>query len=83
VLLGVGLALQRDYRRAFELVQKATRLEPDNALIWLLAADFFSRGPAKAQAIEAARKALALDPDLVRAQELLKSLEGAESREGR
>jgi serine/threonine protein kinase len=82
VLLGVATVLKGDYRRAYELVEKATRLEPDNALIWLLAADFYGKGPTPARGEAAARRALELDPTLVKAKELLARFQGAATRKG-
>jgi tetratricopeptide (TPR) repeat protein len=82
VMLGVATVFSGDYSRAAQLVEKGTRLEPDNSLIWLLAADFYKRSPLKEKALEAARKALALDPTLVKAKQIIQELEAATTRKG-
>jgi tetratricopeptide (TPR) repeat protein len=82
-LLGIATVLKGEYQAAMRLVDEGTRLEPDSALIWLIAADFYSRSPAKDKAVAAARRASELDPSLTRAQELLRELDGAGASESR
>ncbi len=60
---------------AWELMDSATKVDPDNALAWYFRADFLRRTPNGTEdAIAACRKALELDPALVLAKNLLDEL---------
>jgi predicted Zn-dependent protease len=82
-ILGITLALKRRYREAQEMIEAATALEPDSTIIWMMAADFYSRGRQPGKAAAAARKALELDPSLRRARQILEGLGSPASRTAR
>jgi tetratricopeptide (TPR) repeat protein len=61
---------------AWAIMATATEVEPNNALVWFLRADFLRRTPQREDDAKAAcRRALALEPGLVPAQNLLRELE--------
>lgn len=64
-----GFAISR------EALQAATEVEPDNELVWFYKADFLRHDPRMREpAIEACKKALALQPEFTPAQKLLAEL---------
>jgi tetratricopeptide (TPR) repeat protein len=61
---------------AWQTMESATRVDPDNAVVWFFRADFLRRSPGRnAQAIAACTKALELDPDFTPAKNLLAELQ--------
>jgi serine/threonine protein kinase len=61
-----------------ECIEQATRLEPGNALVWTVAADFYSySSETHERAIESARRVLELDPTIDKARQVLQRLGAA------
>jgi tetratricopeptide (TPR) repeat protein len=81
-LLGVALVLQGDLDRSYACIEKATQVEPSSALVWTMAASFYDQSPFKDKALEAARRALELDPSIERARDIVKRYGGSASRRG-
>ena len=61
--------------KAWHTMESATRVDPDNAIVWFFRADFLRRSPGRnAEAIAACKKALELDPSFTPAENLLAEL---------
>jgi serine/threonine protein kinase len=76
-VLAIASGDRSGFQTAWRTMESATAVDPDNAIVWYYRADFLRRSPGgKAQAIEACKKALALDPSFTPAQELLDELDG-------
>lgn len=73
-MLANALAMSGDYREGARVLEEATDLEPENALVWLFKARWYSYASTEL-AIAACKKALELDPGLGGARELLAELE--------
>jgi Tfp pilus assembly protein PilF len=75
-VLAIAAEDQGGLRTAWLTMESATRVDPDNPIVWFFRADFLRRSPGRnAQAIAACKKALELDPGFAPAQELLAELE--------
>jgi tetratricopeptide (TPR) repeat protein len=75
-VLALATEDQGGFYTAWLTMESATRVDPDNAIVWFFRADFLRRGPGrKAQAIAACKKALELDPGFTPAKDLLAELE--------
>ena len=62
--------------KAWHTMESATRVDPDNAIVWFFRADFLRRSPGRTpQAIAACKKALELDPAFTPATTLLEELQ--------
>jgi serine/threonine protein kinase len=73
-MYAVALVFTGDYQAAFANMERATEIEPGSAFVWAIAAEFYAKSPSKNKAIEAARKALEIDPTIGRARAILKAL---------
>jgi tetratricopeptide (TPR) repeat protein len=78
--LAGALAMKGDYVESVRYIEEATELEPNNALVWLMKARWYSYSPRTDRAVAACKKALELDPKLGGARELLAELEGRSSK---
>jgi predicted Zn-dependent protease len=74
-MLATALAINERYEDSVTCMDAATALEPDNPLVWLLKARFYSYAPDPQPGIEACRRALELDPELDDARALMAELE--------
>ncbi|HEX6810108.1 MAG TPA: serine/threonine-protein kinase [Planctomycetota bacterium] len=75
-LLAQVIGHQQGYLTAWQTMESATRVDPNNAIVWFFRADFLRRAPGRTpQAIAACKKALELDPGFTPAKNLLAELE--------
>jgi tetratricopeptide (TPR) repeat protein len=74
-MLAMALAINRRFEEAVQCIDAATALEPDNALIWLFKARFYSYSPDPRPGVEACRRALSIDPKLGGVNELMQQLQ--------
>jgi tetratricopeptide (TPR) repeat protein len=80
-MLATALAIDQRYVEAVRCMDAATALEPDNALVWLFRARFYSYTPLGAnRVIEACQRALELDPSMTGARMLLSQYEERSER---
>jgi tetratricopeptide (TPR) repeat protein len=74
-VLAMATGERSGFVTAWQTMESATRVDPDNAVVWYFRADFLRRSPGRgAQAIEACKKALELDPSFTPAATLLEQL---------
>jgi len=81
-MLANAWAMSGSYLESGRCIEEATDLEPDNALVWLFKARYYSYTPVPERGVEACKKALELDPDLAGAHELLAELEAMVKAKG-
>ncbi|MFN0241440.1 MAG: protein kinase domain-containing protein [Planctomycetota bacterium] len=74
-MLANAFAVNTRYVEAMHCMDDATELEPDNALVWLFRARFYSYTPSPEVGVAACKQALALEPNLDGAKKLLAELE--------
>jgi len=79
-MLANAQAMAGEYTVSLATLDEACALEPDNALVWLFRARYFSYSPYSAPGIAACRRALELDPTLDAARELQAELEARQPR---
>jgi predicted Zn-dependent protease len=79
-MLANAMAISERYPESARLIEEATELEPDNALVWLIKARFYGYSPFPDRGVQACKRALELDPDLGGARELLAELESKVKR---
>jgi len=75
-LLAIATEDVGGFRTAWATMESATRVDPDNAVVWFYRAEFLKRSPGRqAEAIAACEKALALDPAFTPAAKLRAELQ--------
>ncbi len=74
-MLANALALDGRYAEAIHCMDRATEIEPANAVVWLFRARFYGYTPEPERGVEACKKALEIDPGLPGAKKLLEELE--------
>jgi len=74
-MLANALALNGNYPESMRGIEESTELEPDNAVVWMFKARYFTHTPWPEHGIEACLKALQLDSGIGGARELLEQLE--------
>jgi tetratricopeptide (TPR) repeat protein len=76
----MALAINGRYEEAMHCMDAATALEPNNALIWLFKARFYTYAPDREPGIRACERALELDPNLAGVSEIRRQLEAPPTR---